>query len=80
MKALLTISPNCLKLIKKWEGLYLDAYLNPVRIWTIGYSTTEYPDGKIVKQGDKVSIQQGKKFLQNKVDLVADEVSFSKSV
>ncbi len=75
MEALLTISPNCLKLIKKWEGLYLDAYLNSVGIWTIGYGTTEYSDSKKVKQGDKVSIQQAKKFLQDKVDQVADEVN-----
>ncbi len=75
MEALLTISPNCLKLIKKWEGFYLDAYLNSLGIWTISYGTTKYPDGKKVKQGDKVSIQQAKKFLQDKVDRVADEVN-----
>ncbi|NET28662.1 glycoside hydrolase family protein [Okeania sp. SIO1I7] len=31
------ISQNCLDLVKKWEGLFLDAYLDPVGIPTIGY-------------------------------------------
>ncbi len=75
MQTLLTISPNCLKLIKKWQGLYLDAYLDQVGIWTIGYGTTEYPDGKKVKQGDKISIQQAKHFLKDQVDQVADQVN-----
>ena len=75
MQVLLTISQNCLNLIRKWEGLYLDAYLNSVGIWSIGYGTTEYPDGKKVKQGDDISIQQARKFLQYKVDRVADEVN-----
>ncbi|NES05217.1 MAG: lysozyme [Okeania sp. SIO2F4] len=52
----------------------LSAPSNSLGIWTIGYGTTKYPDGKKVKQGDKVSIQQAKKFLQDKVDRVADEV------
>ncbi|NEP75170.1 MULTISPECIES: lysozyme [Okeania] len=75
MQALLTRSQNCLNLIKKWEGLSLDAYLNSVEIWSIGYGTTEYPDGKKVKQGDEISIEQARKFLQDKVDRVADEVN-----
>ena len=75
MQVLLKTSQNCLSLIKKWEGLYLDAYLNPVGIWTIGYGTTEYPDGKKVKQGDKINTEQAEYFLKYKVDILADEVN-----
>ncbi|NEO55458.1 MAG: lysozyme [Okeania sp. SIO3B5] len=75
MQVLRKISQNCLNIIKKWEGLYLDAYLNSVEIWSIGYGITEYSDGKKVKQGDEISIQQARKFLQYKVDKVTDEVN-----
>lgn len=37
----LQISPDGLALIKKWEGLRLKAYRDPVGIWTIGYGTTK---------------------------------------
>lgn len=33
----MTINQDGLDLIKSFEGLYLDAYLDPVDIWTIGY-------------------------------------------
>lgn len=37
----MTINQDGLDLIKSFEGLYLDAYLDPVDIWTIGYGHTE---------------------------------------
>jgi GH24 family phage-related lysozyme (muramidase) len=45
----MNISSNCLDLIKKFEGLELDAYLDPVGVPTIGYGTIRYPDGRKVK-------------------------------
>ena len=33
------VSSGGLALIKKWEGLYLKAYKDPVGIWTIGYGS-----------------------------------------
>lgn len=42
-------------IIKEFEGEYLDAYLDPVGIPTIGYGTTRNPDtGKKIKLGDKI--------------------------
>lgn len=35
-----TISNTGANLIKKWEGLRLQSYLDPVGIWTIGYGHT----------------------------------------
>ena len=42
-------------LIKKYEGLSLKAYKCPAGIYTIGYGTTVYPDGKAVKAGDVIT-------------------------
>jgi lysozyme len=42
-------------IIKKYEGLSLKAYKCPAGVWTIGYGTTVYPDGKPVKSGDVIT-------------------------
>lgn len=44
-----------LSLIKKWEGLRLNAYRDSVGIPTIGYGNTFYLDGRKVKMGDRLS-------------------------
>lgn len=41
-------------LIKSFEGLRLDAYQDSAGVWTIGYGSTRYADGKPVKKGDKL--------------------------
>jgi lysozyme len=50
-------------LIKKYEGLRLDAYKCPAGVWTIGYGTTIYPNGKKVRPGDKCTEQQADSYL-----------------
>ncbi|MBQ9539871.1 MAG: lysozyme [Alphaproteobacteria bacterium] len=42
-------------LIKKYEGCRLTAYKCPAGVWTIGWGSTTYKDGKPVKQGDKIT-------------------------
>lgn len=42
-------------LIKKWEGLRLDAYRCEAGRWTIGYGNTFFSDGTNVKKGDRLS-------------------------
>jgi lysozyme len=44
-----------MRLIKRFEGLRLKAYLCPAGVWTIGYGSTAYPDGRKIKPGDQVS-------------------------
>src|SRR5438132_101846 len=41
-------------LIKGFEGLRLMAYKDVAGVWTIGYGSTRYADGKPVKAGDKL--------------------------
>jgi lysozyme len=49
------LSENGLKLIKTFEGLRLTAYKDVVGVWTIGYGSTRYHDGKRVRPGDKLA-------------------------
>jgi lysozyme len=44
--------------ITRHEGLSLTAYLCPAKIWTIGWGQTFYPNGKRVKQGDIITIDE----------------------
>ncbi|HAZ44911.1 MAG TPA: lysozyme, partial [Cyanobacteria bacterium UBA11371] len=69
------ISQNCLDLIKKWEGLRLKAYKDPVGIPTIGYGTIRYPNGQKVQIGDTITQQEAEAFLQLECDEVAEKVS-----
>lgn len=42
-------------LIKKYEGLYLQAYKCPAGVWTIGYGNTSWGNGVPVRQGDTIT-------------------------
>ena len=53
------ISQNGIDLIKKYEGLRLEAYLCPAGVWTIGYGHT-----KGVKQGMKITEEQAEAYLR----------------
>ncbi len=49
------LSENGLKIIKNFEGMRLTAYRDVAGIWTIGYGSTRYHDGKPVRPGDKLT-------------------------
>lgn len=49
------ISNNGIAIIKNFEGLRLNAYADSAGVWTIGYGSTRYHDGKAVKPGDKLA-------------------------
>jgi lysozyme len=52
-------------LIKRFEGLKLNAYLCSANVPTIGYGNTYYPNGTKVKLGDTITQEQA-------VELLAD--------
>ena len=60
-------SQNCIDLIKRFEGLRLNAYLDSVNVPTIGYGTTMYPDGSKVKIGDTIVSAQAEEYLMEDV-------------
>lgn len=59
---------NAVHLITKWERFKSKPYLCPAKVWTIGYGTTCYPNGKRVEPDDpEISREQGLKFLHNHI-------------
>ncbi|MBI4783878.1 MAG: glycoside hydrolase family protein [Oscillatoriophycideae cyanobacterium NC_groundwater_1537_Pr4_S-0.65um_50_18] len=63
------INSKGLKVVKSFEGLRLDAYLDPVGVWTIGYGTTSG-----VRAGMRITEAQAEKYLQE------DLLRFEKAV
>ena len=50
-------------IIKKYEGLKLQAYICPAGLPTIGYGNTFYENGSKVVLGDKISIERADSLL-----------------
>jgi lysozyme len=70
MPKIISVSGNCLDLIKEFEcggnvTKYLKAYKCPAGVWTIGIGTTVYPNGKRVREGDVITEQQAYDFLRH---------------
>lgn len=52
-----------IRIIKEFEGLLLDAYVDPAGVPTIGYGTTVYPNGMKVKIGDRITLSEAEEYL-----------------
>ena len=59
------VTNDALKLLHKYEGLVLDAYLCPAKVPTIGYGNTFYEDGSKVKMGDKITKERAIELFEN---------------
>lgn len=68
------VNKQVIQLVKSFEGCFLNAYLCPAKVWTIGYGNTKYQNGTAVKQGDKITQEQAEALLS---DILAE---FSKDV
>lgn len=55
-------------LIKKYEGLRLNAYKCSAGKWTIGYGTTVYPNGRKVQPGDTCTEEQAERYLASHLE------------
>jgi len=71
------IGAEGIALIKKFEGLFLNAYLDPIGIPTIGWGTIKYPNGKSVKMGDKITLEQAEEYLLHEAN---EKTSFINSL
>lgn len=69
----MTINQEGVNLIKSFEGLYLDAYLDPVGIPTIGYGHTQG-----VEEGMTITEAQAEEFLRE--DLANAEAAVSSDI
>ena len=61
-------------LIQRFEGCHLDAYRCPAGVWTIGWGTTRYSDGRRVKQGDKINRIEADSLFKREVERIADKL------
>ena len=70
------LSNNGYNLLKKFEGLRLSAYRDVAGVWTIGYGSTRYHDGRTVKPGDKLAGEvQADAILRNTLKPYEDAVN-----
>jgi len=82
MSSTLSTSENGFTIIKFYEGKQtlwsiqpeLVSYLCPARRWTIGYGTIIYPDGTPVREGDRCTVQQARRWMINDVQAVEREI------
>ncbi len=61
---------NCIQLIKRFEGLYLKAYVCPAGVLTIGYGHT-----RGVKPGDKINELQAEIYLREDLEEVEKQLN-----
>lgn len=67
-----SISQKGLDLIKQFEGFSPTAYKDVAGIWTIGYGTIKYPNGKKVQSGDTCTKDQAEQYLIHDTKWVVD--------
>ena len=60
-------SENGLKLIQEFENFEAKPYLDSARVWTIGYGSTYYPNGKPVTGRDKPITREYAETIQRNV-------------
>ena len=70
------LSEKGLNIIKNFEGLRLSAYRDVAGVWTIGYGSTYFHDGKRVKPGDRLASEiQADALLRNTLGQYEDAVN-----
>jgi GH24 family phage-related lysozyme (muramidase) len=72
-------SQKCIDLIKQFEGFSSKPYLCPAQVWTIGYGSTRYEDGRYVTDKDP-HIDEAKAIAIMKVTLKEYESAVNRYV
>ena len=76
----MSLSVEGVNQICNFEGLKLSAYDDGTGVWTIGYGTTRYPNGKRVSEGDRCSLEQAKTYMQHDLKIFERAVNSSVKV
>lgn len=63
----MTTSEQGIDLIQHFEKCFLKAYQCPAMVWTIGWGTIEYPDGRAVKQGNTCTQLEADLYMQTEL-------------
>lgn len=69
------VNSKGIQLIKTFEGCLLNAYLDSVKVPTIGYGATYYENGNKVKLGDKISQERANELLEWHIQEFAEGVA-----
>ncbi|SEO34068.1 lysozyme [Acinetobacter sp. yr461] len=76
----MSLSVEGVNQICNFEGLKLSAYDDGTGVWTIGYGTTRYPNGKRVSEGDRCTLEQAKTYMQHDLKIFEHAVNSSVKV
>ncbi|GLG81674.1 lysozyme [Acinetobacter calcoaceticus] len=76
----MSLSVEGVNQICNFEGLKLSAYDDSTGVWTIGYGTTRYPNGKRVSEGDRCTLEQAKAYMQHDLKIFERAVNSSVKV
>lgn len=57
-----------ISILKRHEGCRLKAYKCPAGVWTIGFGSTFYEDGRKVKEGDTITMEEAERLLLRVID------------
>ncbi|MGE8598008.1 MAG: lysozyme [Acinetobacter calcoaceticus] len=76
----MSLSVEGVNQICNFEGLKLSAYDDGTGVWTIGYGTTRYPNGKRVSEGDRCTLEQAKAYMQHDLKIFERAVNSSVKV
>lgn len=69
------INQATVDLVKRFEGLRLEAYQDSVGVWTIGYGTTAMAGlGITPRAGMKITEQEAEEYLRRGLEKFADEI------
>lgn len=60
---MMNVSTKGIALIKQFEGFRANSYLDSVNVPTIGYGSTMWQDGRKVKLGETITIDEADKLL-----------------
>lgn len=72
------INGSGLELVQHFESCFLEAYLDPVNVWTIGWGRIRYPNGKPVKKGDSCTKEEALVWLLH--DLYEEGAKYIRSM
>lgn len=70
----MTVSPAGIRLLHGWEACRLEAYQDIAGIWTVGWGTTRYPDGRRVREGDRCTQEQADAWFRHHLQAVEVDV------
>lgn len=72
----MNISPNGIKLIEDFEEFVSCPYQDQIDVWTIGYGTTFYPNGKRVTEHDPcITKDEAASYMLNYLLPVVSEIN-----